>query len=100
MAYRALLSQHADSGGAAPPRADVYNHLAVSLPEHPLHMPEGERGAAALVHARRAVQADPACRYLHAHNYYQVLAAAYRAQDQMELATAALWPVAAADRCT
>ena len=72
--YRSMLTSQ---WSGPPAEADVHNHLAVSLLEDISGAPRAERDEgvgerAALEHARHAVQLEPACRYAHAHNYYQV----------------------------
>ena len=98
--FRALLRR--PDATAQPPtkRADVQNHLAVALLATAGAAPRGGEAArglrrAALEASRQALRLQPACPHTHAHNYYQILASHYIHAERLDLATAALWPVAA-----
>ena len=95
---RVLYRELVRAGGGASGReaADVHNHLAVSLLDDRVREGQAQRGREAAHAAAAAIRLAPDCEYAHAHNYYQVLAHAYRVQGRLELAAAALWPVAAA----
>ena len=96
-AFRGLLARADFNRENTLRRADVYNHLAVSLLEGARiagGMDEAVRRDA-LEASRAAIRLQPACPYHHAHNYYQILAASYLHSGRVDLASAALWPVAA-----
>ena len=54
-----------------------------------------ERLGEAFDASRAALRLEPQCAYNHAQNYHQVLAVVLHQQGRLDLATAALWPVAA-----
>ena len=107
--YRTLIVS-ADSRAEKEVLADVYNHLAVSMfethivtggdqrpsPAHPTDAWARRDELGEALHASRAaLRLKPSCSYSHAQNYYQVLATELHALGSLDLATAALWPIAA-----
>ena len=117
-AYRSLIARAESAASSSSPSEarhepslpDVHNHLAVSLLETAAleavaleavaldALPEApqDRVTEAMAASRAALRLNPACSYAHAQNYYQVLATGFHSRDRLDLATAALWPIAAA----
>ena len=117
-AYRSLLQRQDAQRHSL---ADVYSHLAISLLATaaergermvaavdallPANGVDGSTGMPsrdatslldeAMLATRAALRLNPNCAYTHAHNYYQVFANQLHARGRLDLATAALWPVAA-----
>lgn len=113
--YRGIV-MHRESR-TFPELPDAHNHLATSLlvksasaSRRHLRHRHGRTSSAEDAHdlasvsssldgamhaLRSALRLNPACRYNHARNYYQVLANALHARHGIDYATAALWPVAA-----
>ena len=93
-----------DAATMRPELPDAHNFLAVSLVASATQGRESASDDMAFasaatdgaLHASRlALRLEPACTTVNSHNYYQVLASILHARHGMDLAAAALWPVAA-----